>query len=146
MVYCVFFFASRRRHTRCALVTGVQTCALPISDPKDPYTQMLMAAVPSLTPPERAAPRPAPPALEVSGLNKVYGGGGRGGSGWFGRGRQVRAAQDVELTVRPGETLGVVGDSGSGKSTVARFVIRLVDPSSGALRIAGGRSEEHTSE
>src|SRR3546814_5441516 len=27
----VFFFSSRRRHTRCALVTGVQTCALPIS-------------------------------------------------------------------------------------------------------------------
>src|SRR3546814_5519157 len=31
MVYvCIFFFSSRRRHTRCALVTGVQTCALPI--------------------------------------------------------------------------------------------------------------------
>src|SRR3546814_20438933 len=34
MLYCVFFFgfffSSRRRHTRCALVTGVQTCALPI--------------------------------------------------------------------------------------------------------------------
>src|SRR3546814_7865061 len=31
-MYCeVFFFSSRRRHTRCALVTGVQTCALPIS-------------------------------------------------------------------------------------------------------------------
>src|SRR3546814_14624657 len=29
-VYLLFFFASRRRHTRCALVTGVQTCALPI--------------------------------------------------------------------------------------------------------------------
>src|SRR3546814_7812916 len=29
----VFFFASRRRHTRCAVVTGVQTCALPISLP-----------------------------------------------------------------------------------------------------------------
>src|SRR3546814_9849494 len=28
--YVLFFFASRRRHTRCALVTGVQTCALPI--------------------------------------------------------------------------------------------------------------------
>src|SRR3546814_5138606 len=28
--YLVFFFSSRRRHTRCALVTGVQTCALPI--------------------------------------------------------------------------------------------------------------------
>src|SRR3546814_4091052 len=31
MVLCFFFFSSRRRHTRCALVTGVQTCALPIS-------------------------------------------------------------------------------------------------------------------
>src|SRR3546814_6141457 len=33
MLYCFlfFFFSSRRRHTRCALVTGVQTCALPIS-------------------------------------------------------------------------------------------------------------------
>src|SRR3546814_1433535 len=33
VVFCfdLFFFSSRRRHTRCALVTGVQTCALPIS-------------------------------------------------------------------------------------------------------------------
>src|SRR3546814_5304872 len=31
VVYKSFFFSSRRRHTRCALVTGVQTCALPIS-------------------------------------------------------------------------------------------------------------------
>src|SRR3546814_3892269 len=30
VIYCYFFFSSRRRHTRCALVTGVQTCALPI--------------------------------------------------------------------------------------------------------------------
>src|SRR3546814_10557804 len=30
-VFFIFFFSSRRRHTRCALVTGVQTCALPIS-------------------------------------------------------------------------------------------------------------------
>src|SRR3546814_13149233 len=33
MVMGIFFFSSRRRHTRCALVTGVQTCALPISQP-----------------------------------------------------------------------------------------------------------------
>src|SRR3546814_2858372 len=32
-MFVVFFFSSRRRHTRCALVTGVQTCALPISVP-----------------------------------------------------------------------------------------------------------------
>src|SRR3546814_19133103 len=31
-LFCLFCFSSRRRHTRCALVTGVQTCALPISD------------------------------------------------------------------------------------------------------------------
>src|SRR3546814_10114580 len=31
LVFMFFFFSSRRRHTRCALVTGVQTCALPIS-------------------------------------------------------------------------------------------------------------------
>src|SRR3546814_7022024 len=30
LFFCFFFFSSRRRHTRCALVTGVQTCALPI--------------------------------------------------------------------------------------------------------------------
>src|SRR3546814_7523062 len=35
---CLFFFSSRRRHTRCALVTGVQTCALPISDVDDHST------------------------------------------------------------------------------------------------------------
>src|SRR3546814_3257308 len=32
MLCFIFFFSSRRRHTRCALVTGVQTCALPISE------------------------------------------------------------------------------------------------------------------
>src|SRR3546814_3749778 len=32
-MFIVFFFSSRRRHTRCALVTGVQTCALPIYPP-----------------------------------------------------------------------------------------------------------------
>src|SRR3546814_7215263 len=35
MWFFIFFFSSRRRHTRCALVTGVQTCALPISEGAD---------------------------------------------------------------------------------------------------------------
>src|SRR3546814_7322708 len=38
VIGCMLFFSSRRRHTRCALVTGVQTCALPIS-PTEVSTQ-----------------------------------------------------------------------------------------------------------
>src|SRR3546814_1327861 len=39
-----FFFSSRRRHTRCALVTGVQTCALPISDGVVRFSQLRLTA------------------------------------------------------------------------------------------------------
>src|SRR3546814_17974071 len=39
-VLLLFFFSSRRRHTRCALVTGVQTCALPIFIFQDPYASL----------------------------------------------------------------------------------------------------------
>src|SRR3546814_7834485 len=43
VVFWCFFFSSRRRHTRCALVTGVQTCALPIFD-LQPADQQFAAA------------------------------------------------------------------------------------------------------
>src|SRR3546814_949170 len=47
MLLC-FFFSSRRRHTRCALVTGVQTCALPISaDSREDVDRMIETAVPA---------------------------------------------------------------------------------------------------
>src|SRR3546814_1166496 len=42
-VMLCFFFSSRRRHTRCALVTGVQTCALPISNAKVSAPQTIWA-------------------------------------------------------------------------------------------------------
>src|SRR3546814_8136420 len=54
---CVFFFSSRRRHTRCALVTGVQTCALPISAD---------CAPPAGSRPGRRPPPPAAPARPSS--------------------------------------------------------------------------------
>src|SRR3546814_8057520 len=41
----IFFFSSRRRHTRCALVTGVQTCALPISEHLEHQLSALWAAM-----------------------------------------------------------------------------------------------------
>src|SRR3546814_10757274 len=45
----MFFFSSRRRHTRCALVTGVQTCALPISDANLRTTSGPLSVEPSST-------------------------------------------------------------------------------------------------
>lgn len=99
--------------------------------PKDAYTRQLIAAVPSMTPPERPVAE-GDVALETQDLVKTY-----GHQGLFGNGRVVRAANDVDLTVRRGETLGIVGESGSGKSTVARCVMRLIDPTSGAILIDG---------
>jgi oligopeptide/dipeptide ABC transporter ATP-binding protein len=76
----------------------------------------------------------APPLLAVSHLTKHY----AVSSGLFGRARAtVHAVDDVSFTIAGGETLGLVGESGCGKSTIARTVLRLVEPTSGAIRWRG---------
>ncbi len=107
------------------------TAAEVLRRPRDEYTRMLIRSVPSLTPPERAEAADLPIALETKGLSKTYVIGG-----FFGR-REVPAAKDVSLNVRRGETLGVVGELGSGKSTVARCIARLIEPTEGAILIEG---------
>jgi peptide/nickel transport system ATP-binding protein len=67
------------------------------------------------------------PALEITGLTVTY----RSRTG------RVAALTDVDVTVAPGEVVGLVGGSGAGKSTVARAVAGLVRPDRGAIRVGG---------
>jgi oligopeptide transport system ATP-binding protein len=79
-------------------------------------------------------PEPAAPLVEVSGLRKYFPVRG----GLFGRVvDQVRAVDDVSFTINKGETLGLVGESGCGKTTVGRMVLRLLEPSAGSVKFAG---------
>jgi oligopeptide transport system ATP-binding protein len=55
-----------------------------------------------------------------------------------GREQTLRAVDGVSFTVNRGETLGVIGESGCGKSTVARLVVGLMKPSDGAVEVDGG--------
>ena len=70
----------------------------------------------------------APVLLSLESVSKVFGGG---------RTRAVRAVDAVSLALRPGETLGLVGETGSGKSTLGRLALRLIQPTSGRIVFEG---------
>lgn len=71
--------------------------------------------------------------VEVRHLIKHY---TRGG-GFFRHKTVVRAVDDVSFAIEEGETFGLVGESGSGKSTTGRCMLRLVEPTSGAVLFRG---------
>src|SRR5712664_260084 len=58
-------------------------------------------------------------------------------SSLFGQQAYVRAVDDISFTVRKGEILGLAGESGSGKTTTGRLILRLIEPTKGALEYRG---------
>ncbi len=73
------------------------------------------------------------PALDVRGLSRSFSVGG----GLFSQGKVLRAVEEINLSVRRGESLGVVGESGSGKTTLSRMMLGLMQPTHGEIWIDG---------
>ncbi len=81
----------------------------------------------------------AAPLLEVTQLTKRYA--VRGGI--FGRARrEVHAVDDVNFAIVEGETLGLVGESGCGKTTLGKTILRLIEPTAGAILWRGQRIDQ----
>ena len=72
--------------------------------------------------------------VEVKSLKKYFPAGG----GLFGAGGDtVKAVDDVSFSIRHGETFGLVGESGCGKSTTGRCILRLIEPTAGEVNFEG---------
>ncbi len=72
------------------------------------------------------------PLLEAHGLTKNF-----AARSTFGTGGTVRAVDDLSLTIRRGETFALVGESGCGKSTTGRLLLRLIEPTAGTILYDG---------
>ena len=101
-------------------------CAEILSSPKAAYTQALLEAVPPLYGP-RVTNLPQSgraPIVTIRGLNKI-----------FGKRPGFHAIRDVDLTLREGEIFGLAGESGSGKTSIARIIMELSRATSGTVAI-----------
>ena len=80
--------------------------------------------------------------IEVNNLKKTF----PGTRGVFSRTRtgDVKAVQNVSFDVNKGETLGLVGESGCGKSTIGRCILKLEEPTDGTVDFDGKRPVSYT--
>ncbi|NQU40520.1 MAG: dipeptide ABC transporter ATP-binding protein [Lentisphaerae bacterium] len=111
-------------------------CKQLFASPQHDYTKLLLAAVPSMTAPGRADLRAPTPdvLLKVSDLKMHF----PSRKGFFKRPvGYVRAVDGLDLVIRRGETLAIVGESGCGKTTVGKCINRLLTPSSGQIMMDG---------
>jgi peptide/nickel transport system ATP-binding protein len=101
-------------------------CRQILGAPSQDYTRALLDAVPALYGPRvnNMPESDRAPIIRVNNLNKIYG-----------RRNGYHAVRDVNLTLREGEIFGLAGESGSGKTTVARMIMGLLRPTSGELSI-----------
>jgi peptide/nickel transport system ATP-binding protein len=97
--------------------------------PKHDHTKALVAAAKFRLP--GAMTSAEPPLLQLQGICSAY-----DTYGLFGSARREMLA-DIDLEIRPGETLGLVGPSGCGKSTLAKVILGLVAPTAGHIRFTG---------
>jgi oligopeptide transport system ATP-binding protein len=82
----------------------------------------------------RPGPEPARPLLDVEHLSVIFPLGG--GVGWRRRG-SIQAVSDVSFQIVSGETLGLVGESGCGKTTTGRAILQIVRPTAGRVYFEG---------
>jgi peptide/nickel transport system ATP-binding protein len=81
---------------------------------------------------ETTLPSQKPALLEVRNLVKYY-----PGRGVWPKPQPIKAVDNISLTIGYGETLGLVGESGCGKSTAAKTILRLIEPTAGAVVLEG---------